>query len=270
MKYSPRHSDLFDRFSIITAILVILFIFAAMLTIIMKGLPFLGRVFQSKEIIFAIRLSLFTASISTLLCLVLAIPVSYALTKTSMPLKNIFVMIIEMPLSLPYLVLGLSLLLLFSSNFGKFLSENGIQIVFSKNGIILAHTIVNLPFVIRIIKIGLQEVDTHLENVARMLGATKWKCFITITLPLAKSTILGALILAWSRALGEFGATLMLAGVTRMKTETLPASIYLNMATGDIGAAMSSALILLIISIFSQSVFHLLNGRKQVYNKYND
>lgn len=79
-------------------------------------------------------------------------------------------------------------------------------------------------------------------------GCDACKALFTVTLPLAKNSIIGAAILAWSRALGEFGATLMLVGATMMKTETLPTSIYLNMATGDTGPAMASALILLLIS----------------------
>jgi molybdate transport system permease protein len=263
MKKRVQHFSIFDKICIIIACLVVVFITVLMLSIVVQGAPYIGAAFQSKEVIFAVKLSLSTASLSTILCIFIAIPTAYALTKTNMPFKNILFVLIEMPLSLPYLVLGLSLLLVFSTGFGKFLSANGIPVIFSRNGIILAHMIVNLPFVIRIIKTGFSEVDYRLEYIARMLGATKGKTFWTITLPMTKSTILGAVILAWSRALGEFGATLMLVGVTRMKTETLPASIYLNMATGDVGAAMSSALLLLTISVISQGLFYLINNKKQ-------
>lgn len=264
MKNRIRHLNLFDKICMTIALLVVFFISILMLTIVIKGVPYMRYAFHSKEVIYAIRLSLSTASISTVLCIMIAIPTAYALTKTNMPFKNILFLLIEMPLSLPYLVLGLSLLLLFSTDIGQFLKVIGIPIVFSKNGIILAHLAVNLPFIIRIIKTGFQEVDYRLEYISRMLGATKWRSFYTITLPMTRHTIFGAIILAWSRALGEFGATLMLVGVTRMKTETLPASIYLNMATGDIGAAMSSAFILLMISIILQGIFNLINGKRKV------
>lgn len=267
MKKNGKYSSIFEYFSIIVAVIVIIFIFASIMAIVIEGIPYINEAFQAKETAFAVRLSLYTASISTFFCILFAIPTAYALTKTRMPFKRIFSVIIEMPLSLPYLVLGLSLLLIFSSDIGKYLSSHGFPVVFSANGIIMAHFIVNLPFAVRIIKTGFEEVDKRLELISRMLGATKWKSFCTITFPLAKNTIIGAAVLAWSRALGEFGATLMLVGTTRMKTETLPASIYLNMATGDIGAAMASALILLIISVISQVLFYNLNKNKKNFSR---
>lgn len=253
--------SLFEKITIMVAFLVVIIIFITITAIILKGFPYISQVFCSDEVIFAIRLSLYTASVSTIICIILAIPTAFALTKTNMPFKRFSQMLIELPLSLPYLVLGLSLLLVFSSDFGKWLSTIGFKVVFSKNGIIIAHVLVNLPFVIRIIRTSFQEVDVRLEFIARILGATKAQSFWTVTLPLSKNTIIGAVILAWSRALGEFGATLMLVGTTRMKTETLPASIYLNMATGDMGAAMASAVILLIISAISQFLFNRLNRK---------
>jgi molybdate transport system permease protein len=261
MKKKNSPSSLFEKVTIIVAFLVITIFFIAITIIILKGFPYIVHAFYSDEVIFAIRLSLYTASVSTIICIFLAIPTAYALTKTNMPFKKISQILLQLPLSLPYLVLGLSLLLVFSSDFGKWLRTIGFKVVFSKNGIIIAHIFVNLPFVIRIIKTSFQEVDIRLEFIARMLGATKAQSFWTVTFPLSKNTIIAAVILGWSRALGEFGATLMLVGTTRMKTETLPASIYLNMATGDMGEAMASAVILLIISALSQFLFNGLNRK---------
>lgn len=261
MKSKIKKIDLLDLFSTIIASLVIFFVIVTLGTILWKGLPCFAESFVSEEVQFAIKLSIITASISTVICIILAIPTSYALTKIKIPFAKLWEIILEMPLSLPYLVLGLSLLLLFSSDFGKWLSGRGLTIIFSPNGIILAHVIVNLPFVIRIVKTAFLEIDPRLEFISRTLGASKWKSFLTITLPLAKNSILGAVVLAWSRALGEFGATLMLVGATRMKTETLPTSIYLNMATGDMGAAMASAIFLLFISACSLFVFRLFQSK---------
>lgn len=102
------------------------------------------------------------------------------------------------------------------------------------------------------------------------MGASKWKRFLTITLPLCKNAIISTIILAWSRALGEFGATLMLVGATRMKTETLPASIYLHMATGDMGAAMASATVILFISFVSLLVTNWLGTKNVEANRMKD
>ncbi|MBC3887006.1 ABC transporter permease subunit [Acetobacterium paludosum] len=261
MKKRTHLFNLFEIISIITAAVVVVFTSVLILTIIVRGFPYLQEAFLSEEIQFSIKLSLYTASIATFICMFLGVPTAYALTRTSFPFKKLCQIIIELPLSMPYLVLGLSLLLIFSSDLGKALKELGFRVVFDKNGIILAQTVVNLPYVIRFIRTAFQEVDERLEFISGSLGASKWKRFTTITVPLSKNAIIATIILTWSRCLGEFGATLMLVGATRMKTETLTTSIYLNLATGDNGAAMASATIILIISFTSLFITNWL-GRK--------
>ncbi len=270
MKYKIRKWSVFELFNVIIFILVIAFISSAILAIILKGLPSVAEALKSDEVRFAIQLSLYTASISTLFCILLALPTAYTLTRISLPLKKIAQIIIELPLSMPYLVLGLGLLIIFSTDLGKALREMGFKVVFDKNGIILAQTIVNLPYAIRLIKLAFLEVDERLEYIAGILGASKWKRFLTIILPLSKNAIISAIILVWSRGLGEFGATLMLVGATRMKTETLPTSIYLNMATGDISAAMASAIVILFISFISLFITSRLESKKADSSRMKD
>lgn len=242
-----KKKSVFDGVTAIIAIAVTLFIFIAMAFVIFRGLPYMHEVADSKEVRFAIALSIKTAFISTVICLGLGIPTAYALTMTDLKCRRVMGIIIELPLSIPNIMLGLSLLLMFSSPPGKFLSAHGFRVIFDVKGIVLAHVLVNLPFVVRIVKTAMAEFDPRLELVAESLGADKFKIFSLVTLPIIKSSVIGAGIIAWSRALGEFGATLMFVGATRMKTETLPTSIYLNMATGDIGPAMACAMIILMI-----------------------
>lgn len=171
-------------------------------------------------------------------------------------------------MTLPYIVIGLSLLILFSSPTGKLLKEVGFPVVFHQNGIVLAQLVVNLPFAIRLTVTAFQGVDPKLETVAGLLGASRFASFRTILLPLCKNTLISSLILVWSRALGEFGATLMLVGVTRRKTETLPGNIYLNVSTNQIDGALASAFILLLlaaISLFLSRCVTRTDGRKQRY-----
>jgi molybdate transport system permease protein len=254
----------------IICILVIAFIAATILAIILKGIPSIQAAILSEEVQFSIKLSLFTASVSTLLCILLALPTAYTLVRTAFPLKKWALIIIELPLSMPYLVLGLGLLIIFSTEYGKALRDMGFKVVFDKNGIIMAQTIVNLPYAIRLIKSAFIEVDARLEYIAGILGASKWRRFVTIVLPLSRNAIISAVILVWSRGLGEFGATLMLVGATRMKTETLPTSIYLNMATGDMSAAMASAMIILIISFISLFITNRLESKKVADSRMKD
>ncbi len=262
--------NLFELFTVFITIFVIAFTAAVILAILIYGFPFLGAAFYSEEVRFSLKLSLYTASISTMICIFLAIPTAYTLTRTAFPFKKIFQIILEMPLSMPYLVLGLSLLIIFSSDFGKVLKELGFKVVFDKNGIIMAQTVVNLPYVIRFIRAAFEEVDQRLEFIAGSLGASKWERFITITLPLSKNAIITMIILTWSRALGEFGATLMLVGATRMKTETLTTSVYLNLATGDMGASMASASIILFVSFVALFITSWIGRKNKQESRMKD
>lgn len=243
--------SLFDLLAIFLTLIIAGFLLISLLTIIIGGFPYLDDAFFSKEARFSVWLSLYTSTISTFCCLLLALPIGYALARLKIPFKNILQLILELPLSLPYLVLGLCLLIVFSSTIGKDLRDLGFPVVFHRNGIILAQMMVNLPFAIRLIRTEIGKFDPRLEFVAGMLGASRWTRFCTIILPQCRISLVMAAILIWSRALGEFGATLMLVGVTRMKTETLPGSIYLNISTGDNNMAMASAIIILMLSVIA-------------------
>ena len=122
------------------------------------------------------------------------------------------------------------------------------QSILLPSGIVMAHMLVNLPYAVRLIRTAFEASDRRLEFIAQTLGASPWKCFLTILLPLCRGSLTSAFILTWSRALGEFGATLMLVGVTRFKTETLPGSIYLSISTGNNPTAMATAMLMLMIS----------------------
>jgi molybdate transport system permease protein len=262
--------NVFDIISIIIVLAVAVFIVYALLSIVVGGFPYLKYAVNSKEVRFAVGLSVYTASISTALCILISVPCAYALTRTAMPFKKIVQVIMELPLSLPYLVLGLCLLIVFSSDLGKALKELGFKVVFDKNGIIMAQLIVNLPFAVRFMRTAMSEVDVRLEFIAGTLGASRWTRFRTILLPLCRHSIITMVVLVWSRALGEFGATLMLVGVTRMKTETLPASIYLNISTGDNGMAMASAILILIISAITLTVTSILSRSNLKLSRIKD
>lgn len=244
-----RKFQLFEWFAVGILILVTAFITVSLLAVILGGFSALRESLFSEEVRFAVKLSLVTATISTGVCMFLALPCAYVLTRKRFPGRRLIESIIEVPLSLPYLVLGLCLLIVFSSQAGQLLKAAGFRVVFDATGIVIAQIMVNLPFVIKLVTSAFSEVDLRLEFIAGTLGASKWKRFRTITLGLCRNDLLSACILAWSRGLGEFGATLMLVGVTRMVTETLPASIYLNISTGDNDMAMASATILIAISM---------------------
>lgn len=243
-----RRPDLFSVITMMIALLVILFIGSAVSAVIISGLPSFLETIRSAEVFAAFRLSFATASISTVIVMSLALPTAYALTRTDMPLKRLSGLLIEFTLSLPYILLGLSLLIMFSSPAGKWLKGHGFKVVFSPAGIVMAHILVNLPYAVRLIRTAFEASDQRLEFIAQTLGASPFRCFLTILLPLCRGSLISTFILTWSRALGEFGATLMLVGITRFKTETLPGSIYLSISTGNNSAAMATAMLMLLIS----------------------
>ena len=243
-------------------LLVVLFVGWSLWVVVKGGILSLGEALTSKDLRFSIGLSFRTTTISTLLCLVLAIPCAYTMAIRPNRLTKLGEALLVLPLTLPYLVLGLCLLTAFSSPFGKQLKELGFRVVFHPRGIVLAHVLVNLPFVVKLTAESFRRLDPELCLTAETLGATRLQAFWYITLPLCKVDCITALLLAWSRGLGEFGATLMLVGVTRMKTETLPGNIYLNISTGDNDAALAAALILLLLSLLAQAVGWIVTRRR--------
>lgn len=233
-----------------------------------QGLKSLPERMLQPETLFALRLSIKSACISTLVCFLLAVPTAYTLTRTNIIGRRVLEVVLELTMSLPYIVIGLSLLIFFSSPAGKWLKSIGLPVVFSPNGIIAAQLVVNLPFAVKLCSAAFQNVDKKLECVAGLLGAAPFQQFRTVLLPLSKHALISAVILVWSRALGEFGATLMLVGVTRMKTETLPASIYLAVSTNDLNGALASAFILLCISALSLVIATMLTGTNRKRSRY--
>jgi len=175
-------------------------------------------------------------------------------------------LIISLPLSLPPLVAGIALLIFFGpSFFGELLRTIGIDIVYTTGAIIIAQFFVNVPYLIRVMRSAFDSVNPRYEYVARTLGASEPGVFLQVSLPMSKQALLAGLTITWSKAMGEFGAVLMLAGATKMKTETLPIALYLNISTGDLDMAIASATILLAISVGTLIIFeHWFGSRKMM------
>jgi len=246
--------------------LLSLFIFAGIGTVLIRGLPIIHQAFQSTEIIFAIKLSLFTSVLSTILAFLVALPIAYVLARSSLPGHHFVISVLRIPLNLPPIVSGVSLLLLFGTTpFGHFLEKIGLHMVFTVLGIIVAQFFVNVPGLITVLKAAIESVDMRLEYVARTLGYSPVQAFMKVTLPIIRNGMIAGLVLTWGKALGEFGAVLMLAGATRFKTETLPISLYLHMSTGDIEGLMIIASLLILISITSMLLFE--KGGKKLYER---
>jgi len=257
----------FKIITIFSGLILSIFIVAIIFCIVTHTTPqALLESILSSEMRFAVRLSLITSVISTIMCIIVAIPASYALARYNFWGKNVINTILDMPLALPPLVAGVGLLILFgTTSFGKFLSGIGIEFIFAPQGIILAQFFVNMPFMFRILRSTFQSINPRYEYVAKTLGCNDASAFWRVTLPMAKNGLMAGAIITWCRGIGEFGAALMVAGATRMRTETLPISLYLNMSCGELPLAIASATILIIISVVSLFIFEKISGFARMF-----
>jgi molybdate transport system permease protein len=248
----------FSYLLILTLLVVLIFTFTPLALLVGRGVSNIGRCIQSKEILFSIKLSLITSIISTFICLVFSLPAAYALARTKLKFKKFVSILIFLPMSLPHIISGVALLLFLGNlGIGGILSKFRIDFVFTQKGIVAAQVFVNFPFMVNILKTAIEESGYKMEFIARTLGCNRWQTFIYITIPLIKNSLLSSLIITWSRALGEFGAVIMLAGATRMKTEVIPTAIFMNMSTGDLDIAIGTATILIFISIISMIIVEI-------------
>lgn len=218
--------------------------------VLYSPLDILLQSLANPEIQFAIGLSIVTSVASTLICIVVAVPVAYALARYTFPGKQVATLVLTLPLTLPPLVAGIALLLFFGTTpWGKALESAGFAVIFTPLGIVVAEVFVNLPYMIRILRSSFAAINPRFEHVAKTLGCTDTGAFLQVTLPMARHGLLAGTVITWSKAMGEFGAVLMLAGATTMKTETLPIALFLNISTGDVDLAVAAATILILISL---------------------
>ncbi len=189
-------------------------------------------------------ITLFTlgiALLSTLLILPPGLALGWLLARRDWPGKTLVETLVALPLVIPPVATGLILLKLFGRRgpLGSILSQVfGLEIVFTWKAVVLATAVMALPLLVRTARVAFEEVPARLEAVARTLGAGPWRVFFTITVPLARRGLLAGCVLAFARALGEFGATVMIAGMIPGETITLALGIYHEVQLGNDGAAL--------------------------------
>jgi molybdate transport system permease protein len=198
----------------------------------------------------ALRLSLVTSTISLVLSILTGTPLAYILARWKFRGKTALELLIDLPVVLPPSVAGLALLIAFGRQgvFGGWLNALGITLPFTAAAVVVAQTFVSAPLFVRSVHVGFAEIDRQLEEAATVEGANEWQVFRFIMLPLAARAFLTGLILAWTRALGEFGATIMFAGNLEGKTQTMPLAIYLGFERG-LGIAIALSVMLIAVSL---------------------
>ncbi len=199
----------------------------------------------------ALRLSLQTATLATLFCLALGVPLAWLLARVEFPGRRVVRALVTVPLVLPPVVGGIALLLVFGRKgiLGAWLdSAFGLTLPFTTTGVVLAESFVAMPFLIISVEGALRGADARYEEAAATLGAGRWTTFTRVTLPLVAPGIAAGAVLCWARALGEFGATITFAGNYPGVTQTMPLAVYLALEK-DLNAAIVLSLILLTVSV---------------------
>ncbi|MER7002504.1 ABC transporter permease [Dactylosporangium sp. NPDC000555] len=199
----------------------------------------------------ALRLSLQSATIATLVCLALGVPLAWLLARVEFPGRRLVRALVTVPLVLPPVVGGVALLLVFGRRglLGAWLDRTfGITVPFTTTAVVLAEAFVAMPFLIIAVEGALRGADSRYEEAAATLGAGRWTAFTHVTLPLVAPGIAAGGVLCWARALGEFGATITFAGSFPGTTRTMPLEVYLALET-DLQAAIVLSLILLAVSV---------------------
>jgi len=202
------------------------------------------------QVVQAVRLSLVTTSLSTLLALLFGTPLAYLLARRHFRGRAAVDTLLDLPMVLPPSVAGIALLLAFGRRglLGAYLADAGLNIAFTQTAVVLAQIFVAAPFYVKSAIAGFGGIDRELEQAAALDGAGRWAVFRYITVPLAWSTLFGGAVMTWARALGEFGATLTFAGNIQGRTQTLPLAIELALQD-DPGVAVALSLVLLAVSI---------------------
>ncbi|MCX7597924.1 MAG: ABC transporter permease [Armatimonadetes bacterium] len=232
-----------------------------MVAIVLKVDPKTVRVAHSLELVrMALVLTLKTSLIVTVLTVVLCLPIAICLARLEFRGKTALDMLVDVPIALPPLVLGVGLLLLWGRRgmVGQYLDAMGIQISFTTLAVCVAQFVVASPYFVRIAQSGLQAVPRELEDVARSLGARPLRVWATVTLPMAREAILAATITCWARAVSEFGATLMFAGNFPGRSQTMPLAIYVTMQFNIEDAVLMSAIMLVFALAGFAAAQHLL------------
>lgn len=220
-------------------------------------LPIVSAV-RDPDIQYSIKLTLVSCLFTAILSLIVAVPIGYLLSRFRFPGRNLLDAILDIPIVLPPLVVGLSLLVLFQFWPISLLAD---KVVYQIPAVILAQFMVAAAFAVRIMRATFDQIDTRLESVALTLGCTRAQAFGRVVLPQARHGLLTAGTLAWARALGEFGPLLIFAGATRRKTEVLSTTVFLELTIGKLESAVAVSLIMVMAAVVVLVIARLWGSR---------
>ncbi len=197
----------------------------------------------------AVWLSLLSSSASAILAVWVAVPLAYLLSRFRFPGKWLVELLVDVPVVLPPLVVGLSLLLLFQTVGGRWFEQTAFPVTYAVAGVVLAQFTVVTALAVRTLRVTFDTLSPRTEDIARTLGCSRGAAFWRVTLPEARRGIVAAFTLAWARALGEFGPVLVFAGATRHRTEVMPTTVFLELSTGHLETAVAVSLLMVAVAV---------------------
>ena len=234
------------------AVLAVLFLVLPVVGLVVRA-PWgtIGTELTQPESLEALRLSMVCATLATLLCIVLGVPLAWVLARGDVPGRSLLRALVTVPLVLPPVVGGIALFTALGRRgiVGRWLDEwFGISLPFTTAAVVVAEAFVALPFLVIAVEGSLRAADQRLEEAAATLGAGRWYVLRRVTLPLVAPGLAAGTVLCWARALGEFGATITFAGTFPGTTRTMPVEVYLALQR-DPSAAIALSLVLLLVSL---------------------
>lgn len=246
---APRHVWRRGRWAFLSLPLIG-FLLIPLVALLLRTSPAaLGENLGQPAVAQAIMLSLKTSSLATLATVLLGTPVALLMARRKFRFQRALDTLIDLPMVLPPAVAGVALLMAFGRGgiVGAWLADWGLQVTFTPVAVIMAQTFVAAPLFVRSAIIGFAAIEPELEDAALLDGASTWQVVRYVTLPLARSALIGGAVLTWARALGEFGATIIFAGNLPGRTQTMPLAIYIGFEL-DLGMALTLSAILMAIS----------------------
>lgn len=246
-----------------------LFVLPSLLLLALLALPVLALLWRAgtdgmlsliaePSALSALKLSLVTSSLSVMIAIITGTPLAFVLARRRFAGKAFLELVIDLPVVLPPSVAGIALLIAFGRQgvFGSWLSSFGITIPFTTTAVVLAQTFVSAPLFVRAARIGFAEIEHQIVEAAYVEGSNEWQLFRYLMFPLAGRAVLSGAILAWTRAIGEFGATILFAGNLEGVTQTMPLAIYLGLER-SLGIALALSTVL----VFASFLLLLLTRR---------
>lgn len=234
------------------AVLVVLIVFA---NVAYTSSEHLLSTLRNPDIQSSIWLTLWSCLLSAAFSMIVGVPLGYLLARTKFRGKGVLEAVLDIPVILPPLIVGLSLLIIFNHfriggvSLEQLLNRFGIHFTFSAAGVVLAQFSVAAAFATRTMRGTFEQIPRRLEDVALTLGCTRWNAFRLVTVPLARRGMLAAFTIAWARSLGEFGPLLVFAGTTRGRTEVLSSSVFLELNVGRLEGAAAVSLLMIAIAV---------------------